>query len=596
MKLIQSVPCLFEHQATRFPQKYAVSMGENRLTYTELNEKANQLAHYLCSLKDCSIPFIPLFLDKSEKSILSILAVLKAGMAYIPISPEATSLMIDSILINSEAQYIISDSIGAEQLKEKKVKLIDLDKLQNELKKFPKANLLNKPLASDCAYAIYTSGTTGHPKGVLVTHNNLLNTYNSWEEAYCLTEHDVHLQMANVAFDVFVGDYLRALGSGAELVLCPKEIMIQPQRLLELIRNKEITCAEFIPAVLRNLLAYLKNKNHLIDQMRLLICGSDLWTMREFREAKKLFHKNTRIINSYGLTEATIDSTYFEEDDNTFADADLVPVGRPFSHVTLYVLDEQLNALVQEIGEIYIGGSGVASGYLGQEELTKERFVFHPITQERLYKTGDLGRFKSDGTLELLGRNQSHIKINGNRVELLTLESILNQHPKINFSIVSSQSKNNKTELLCFILTEDDSLTVEELNTYILAHLPRYYIPKKIYRLEELSLTQNGKVDRSSAAQKIKAELKPNVAPPKNQMEFDILDLWKRHLDLDELGINHHFYEVGGTSIHLVDMISELNQRYQLHLNYCTASLTIKDLAKQVAELITNNELIQFTE
>ncbi|KTC87682.1 non-ribosomal peptide synthetase [Legionella drozanskii] len=585
MPLLPNVPCLFEYQVNQYPNRFALNFNEKRLTYSELNAKANQLAHYLIE-KGGLTSFIPLFLEKSIESMVSLLAILKTGLAYIPISTDATDSMIEAILLDSQATKVITQSKFGSRFAKQGIEVINLDDIEQEVGQFPKTNLVKKPLSSDSAYVIYTSGTTGLPKGVEVTHDNLVWTYYSWEKAYDLTASDVHLQMAHPCFDVFAGDYLRALGSGAELVLCSKEILLHPQALIELIKKTKVSCAEFIPAVLRNLMSYMKLHQIPFNQFRLLVCGSDLWTMREFRAAKNLFGSSVRLVNSYGLTEATIDSTFFEDSKGSFADTDLVPIGKPFSHVNVYLLDEQLNQLsTNEIGEIYIGGKGVAKGYLGREDLTKERFITRPQTKERLYRTGDFGKLLEDGTIEFLGRNQSHTKIYGNRVELPALEAVLNQQPKIEFGIAYASMQNHHHELGCFILASDESLTYEEVMSPIKEHLPNYYLPKRIYLIKELVLTQNGKVDRAFASQQIIGELKPVILAPRNALEEQILLVWKKQLSIKEIGVDQNYYELGGSSLVLATLMSELNQVFKVNLNFCSAALTIQGLAKQINRL-----------
>nr|WP_019218427.1 non-ribosomal peptide synthetase [Legionella tunisiensis] len=357
--------------------------------------------------------------------------------------------------------------------------------------------------------------------------------------------------------------------------------------------------------MLRALLSYLGENKQRLRQFRLLLCGSDLWTMGEYRQARALFGQGTRVINSYGLTEATIDSTYFEEttattDEFSKPDTELVPIGKPFPHVHIYVLNESLQLLPPlEMGEIYIGGEGVAAGYLGQEKMTNERFIVHPEMKERLYKTGDFGKVLTNGTIEFFGRNQTHIKINGQRVELLTLDSILNQHPKIQYSIAYPIfSSSNDTSLGCFVLPSDDSVSFDELVLYIKEHLPVYYVPKTIDVIKELVLNQNGKIDRAITSQKIVKSLKPFVVPPKTVLEKQLAGIWQKWLNLDEIGITHHFCDLGGSSLAFVSMLEEVNRTFNTKISYCNASPTIEDLTKLISlsedvnakRLMANNE------
>jgi amino acid adenylation domain-containing protein len=287
------------------------------------------------------------------------------------------------------------------------------------------------PLArpKDLAYVIFTSGTSGKPKGVMIEHASLTNAYFGWEEIYELRSRvRCHLQMASFAFDVFAGDWVRALCSGGRLVLCPREFLMDPPKLYELMRSKQIDCAEFVPAVLRNLADYLEQQGGQLDFLKLLIAGSDVWHAAESRRFQSLCGPETRIINSYGLTEATIDSTWFLANDLDLPDDRAVPIGSSFLNVQSHILDAELQPLPIGVpGELHIGGQGVARGYFRDPELTRERFIADPFSDDpkaRLFKTGDLARRLPDGMIELLGRTDHQVKIRGMRVELSEVESI----------------------------------------------------------------------------------------------------------------------------------------------------------------------------
>lgn len=291
-----------------------------------------------------------------------------------------------------------------------------MDRKNNESNNFPIDELPNVKDKNTLAYIAYTSGSTGNPKGVMVTHANIFSIYNAWKQVYNLTSDDRHLQIANFGFDVCSGDIIRAFGSGAHLVICPSEIILNPEKLFNLLKKQVIKIAEFTPVVLRKLINYLNEVN--LNFMRLLICGSDAWSIKEYKVFKSYLNPNARLINSYGTTETAIDSTYFEwnESISQLNELSAVPLGKPFPNSKIKILNEALKECPPEVhGEIYIGGEGVSLGYLNQPELTQKKFISLLLNNknEIFYKTGDRGYYLADGNIMFLGRSDDQIKIMG---------------------------------------------------------------------------------------------------------------------------------------------------------------------------------------
>lgn len=311
--------------------------------------------------------------------------------------------------------------------------------------------------------------------------------------------------------------------------------------------------------------------------------------MEEYRRTKKIFGSDTRVINSYGLTEASIDSTYFEEHDdqnNLYSSAAAVPIGHPFPHVSIYILNDLLQPLnVNEVGEIYIGGKGVAAGYLDQPELTAERFVTSPFIDDKgiLYKTGDFGKTLPDGTIDFLGRNQSHIKINGQRVELLAFESTMNQHPNIKCCIAYPEKINeDKISLNCFVLLRRHSITHAKLIEHVKKYLPQYYIPRRIQIISELVFTQNGKIDRTPSSQKIIGEISRSISLPKNGVEKKIHEIWNKIIDHADIGVTCDFYDLGGCSLSFISMLTAVNKEFDIKLACSIEPSSIEGLSQLI--------------
>ena len=564
----------------------AISLLSQSLSYKQLNFFANQLARYLIDLGIVPGDFVLLIADKSFNSVLAILAILKIGAIYVPISETATEKMIQSIINDTNANYIFTRPSHFHCLKSDSLHRIEFTEVEKYIVNYSGEDLPAIEYVSDDAYVIYTSGTTGIPKGVIVTHQNLLNTFSSWQTAYQLSPQDIHLQMADPGFDVFTGDLIRALCSGARLVLCPRELLLQPEKLYQLITAYKISCAEFVPAVLKRLVVYLQQENLDLTSFRLLICGSDQLTLDEYRSFNEISGAHTRVINSYGLTEATIDSTYFEDTKAAYQQGNAIaPIGKPFPHAKIFILNEHLQQVgVDCVGEIYIAGAGVARGYLNQPEMTASRFVFIPsITAERLYRTSDFGKLLPDGNIQFLGRNQTHIKIDGQRVELPAIEVIINRHPRVKQSIVVPYTlSNNKNALQCFLELVDSDLTHEEMMSYLKEHLPYYCIPNKFYEISAIVLTTNGKVDKHPASQKIVAEIQPTILMPRDSLESELTAIWEQVLETDKIGIENDFYDLGGSSLSFLSMLEHVSSQFNLNFETGFCATTIKQISEHI--------------
>jgi uncharacterized NAD(P)/FAD-binding protein YdhS len=397
--------------------------------------------------------------------------------------------------------------------------------------------------------------------------------------------------MAALGFDVFVGDLVRTLCSGAQLVLCSKETLLQPKELYNLIKKHQVSCAEFVPATLRGLLNYSEKEQLKLETFRLLLCGSDQWSMDEYRRVKLLCSSKARVINSYGLSETTIDSTYFEEDaELVLPSTSIVPAGKPFPHVKIHLLDDQGQQVPDgEEGEIYIGGSGVGR-YLNQPQISIERFFPDPyITTQKIYKTGDKGRFLPDGNLEFLGRNQLHIKYDGKRVELSIIESLLNQYQGINQALVIPETQTGKALLNCFVDLADQAISYNELREYLNDSLSNFTVPTKFYVVKKIALTVNGKLDRKTVSQTVLREIKPELIQPTTPLEDELVKIWQEILQVKEIGLQNNFYDLGGSSLLFTQMIEEVNKRLQISLHPPLSIKTIKELSITINSL--NREL-----
>jgi amino acid adenylation domain-containing protein len=484
---------LFELQAMQTPDAVAVVWNDRRLTYRALNARACQLARYLRRRAVGPGALVGICMERSIDAITAVLGVLKAGGAYVPLDPSYPQERLAFMLADSRAAVLLTHGSLQLGLDDRAIQTISLDSDQQHIACESDRNLDRPLLVGQPAYVIYTSGSTGRPKGVIVAHTSLVNIYQAWEAAYQLrTAARRHLQMASFSFDVFSGDLARALCSGGTLVLCPHDHLLLPHQLYDLMRAEQIDCAEFVPAVLRNLVATLEERGERLDFMRLLVCASDSWSLDEYARFRRICGPETRIINSFGVTEATIDSTYFEPASSAPASGQ-VPIGRPFANTEVYVLDGQLQlAPIGVIGELCLGGAGLACGYLGRPDLTAERFVPNPFQTpndkrqtlndeaassafsvqplalgSRLYRTGDRARFSAAGVLEFYGRRDQQLKIRGQRLELGEVEAALRQHPQIAAAAVLADTRAPGGPVLVayLVATNDQRPTTDDRPT-----------------------------------------------------------------------------------------------------------------------------------
>jgi amino acid adenylation domain-containing protein len=595
---LQLKECIHEiiaNRAAMTPDRVAVAYGRDTITYGELNRRANQLARYIVKAGAKPEAIIGISMERSIDLIVAVLAVLKSGAAYMPLDPMypedrlsymANDAMIRILLTDAEsdpswcsgATLIIRPSGERERIEEESPQNLVVDYNQNHL-----------------AYVIFTSGSTGRAKGVMVEHRSLSNAFYAWDEAYDLNAIKTHLQMANFSFDVFTGDFTRALCSGGKLVLCPREILLAPEELCQLIGNEVVDCAEFVPSVLRTLVGYLKKHQLRLETLKVLICGSESWFMDEYGSFLKICGPNTRLINSFGVTEATIDTTWFESKQPDYPARHLVPIGKPFRNMQAYILNSKLQPVpVGVSGELFIGGEGLARGYLNQPELTAQRFIrnsFRGRSPIRLYHTGDFARYLSDGNIELLGRMDYQVKIRGNRVEPGEVEAWIKQYPNVkDTAVIAWGAPQGGNELAAYLVLEkSDPIDVSGLRQFLKRRLPDYMIPTSFNRLEKMPLTPAGKIDRRALPRPEKGRLTEDIdfLLPRNSVEHGLAEIWKEVLGVDRVGIKDDFFDLGGHSLLATQVHSRIQERFAIRMDLRSLfdATTVTELAQLIDTL-----------
>lgn len=589
--------------AAQRPDEIAVSAptesgDTRRLTYGELDRRARRLADRLRirGVRDGAV--VAVCLEKSPELVVTLLAVLQAGGAYLPLDPEQPAERLSGIASDADAVLVIAEEQGRERLSGLRAPVLTLDDLDLDPDPEPGCGTafgLDSP-----AYVIHTSGSTGRPKAVRVSHRNLASAYAAWREEYRL-DHDVHvhLQMASPSFDVFTGDLVRALCSGGTLVLIGRDLMFNTSRLYDTMRAEHVDCGEFVPAVVRGLISHCEREGARLDFMRLLVVGSDAWKNEEYERLRALCGPHTRLVNSYGVTEATIDSAYFEGPAGSLEPSRMVPIGRPFPGSSLYILDRHGEPVPPGVpGELWIGGAGVAIGYAGDPQQTSQRFVTRQLGVKpgdeplRLYRTGDLAHWDSEGGVHLLGRADTQIKVRGHRVEIGEIEYRLARCPDLAHAVVTVRPDARGDDTVCAYCVPAAGAVLDprELRRYLAEYLPTYLIPSCFIELPELPLTPNGKLDTAALPPPRSTALLPSAhEPPVTHCEQRMAHHWQSLLGLDRVGAQDDFFEVGGSSIRLIELIHHLQGEFgvTIPVSRLFRATTLHGMARAVEDVVT---------
>ncbi|MCP4157062.1 MAG: amino acid adenylation domain-containing protein, partial [bacterium] len=569
----------FEEQVARTPRHIAVVDAEGRhLAYGELNEKSNRIAGYL--RKNNSIQpgdLVGIMVGRNEGMVSGILGILKAGGIYVPLDSQMPPDRITYILSDSNCRFLLTEDkyIGiAEEVGA--IPVATLQEIENRQR--PGAHPQPQPSAvcslQSPAYVIYTSGSTGKPKGVIVEHGNLANISAGWLREYKLEDFKVRLlQLASISFDVFCGDICRTLLCGGRMIIASKDIRLDPKNLFKLITMQQVNIFESTPALIVPLFDYIKENQRDIAFMKLLILGSDICQWKDFKKLHSTFGDQLRILNSYGTTETTIDSSYYEPSLENASHIGTVPIGKPMANTRFYLLNSAQKLLPAGLmGELYICGNGLARGYLNAPQLTALRYLPHPYEKgEWIYKTGDACRWLPDGNIELLGRLDHQVKIRGFRIELGEIENVLLYGKRIKETVVQALEDKNGDHYLAAYYVEEDKKTapasITQLRDLLSEKLPDYMIPSYFIPLEKFPLTANGKIDRKALSEPWETALgSAEFQAPTNEIEKKLVEIWRDVLGVKPIGITDNFFEIGGHSLKAINLISKIKKVFQVEL------------------------------
>ncbi|ANF85841.1 Putative non-ribosomal peptide synthetase [Pseudomonas antarctica] len=542
--LEQTLHGMFEAQVARTPDAMAIKAGQQHLTYAELNAQANQLAHHLRALGVQPDSRVAICVERGLEMVIGLYAILKAGAAYVPLDPAYPHERITYMLQDSAPAVVLAQGATRGLLGE--VAVVDLD--QPTWQHQPVDNLGVQGVS---AYVIYTSGSTGQPKGVINDHTGVVNRLLWMQDAYGLTAQDTVLQKTPFSFDVSVWEFFWPLFTGARLVMARPGGHKDPVYLCEVIAAEHITTLHFVPSMLDVFLAH-GDVTQAAGLVRVMCSGEALpgSLVRRFKQQLP----GSALHNLYGPTEAAVDVTAWNcagavTPDNT-------PIGKPIANTRMYVLDSQLQPVpLGVVGELFIGGVQVARGYLNRPELTAERFLDDPFTHGRMYRTGDVGRYLADGTLEYLGRNDDQVKIRGLRIELGEIQARLLEHPQVNEAAVVARE-----ERLVAYYTGTHS-DIDDLRSHLLQHLPEFMVPAIFVHMDGLPLSPNGKLDRKALpAPGLDSVVVREYEAPQGDTEISLASLWAELLNVERVGRHDNFFELGGHSLLAVSLMGRMRR------------------------------------
>lgn len=481
---------LVERQTVRRPGAVAVVYRDTLLTFAELNRRADGLADQLRAAGVGRGAVVALYMERSADAVAALLGVLKAGAAYLPIDASFPAERVAAIVADSGAALVLSDSEATSPPPGARQVAFDNRRAS------PPAQ--SDGSLQDLALVLYTSGSTGAPRGVEITHANLANNVFAWEETHRISTMRVLAQTAFFSFAVFQSDVFRALCLGLTLVICPRDVLLSPRALLQLMRREGVGFLEAVPSLMRSLLTFLHVHNGSLDFLRALVVSADRWYVREHREAQRLLSPAARLSHVYGLSETTFDSTWYDGPTEMLPPNGLVPIGRPFPNIRTYVLDDKLRpASIEGEGEIYVGGAGVARGYRSRPDLTAARFLPSPfVGGDRLFRTGDLARLLADGAIALVGRRDQQVKIRGFRVELGDVEAAVEAHPDIRQAVVEPRASASGRDQLVAYYVAQRPCDPAALRSFVAEKLPEFMVPSLFFAVPGMPLTPAGKVDR----------------------------------------------------------------------------------------------------
>ncbi|MEM9486394.1 MAG: amino acid adenylation domain-containing protein, partial [Cyanobacteria bacterium P01_F01_bin.116] len=604
--LEQTISTLFEKQVEQTPDNIAVVWKDTQLTYQDLNAKANQLARLLQSLGLKPGEFVGILKDRDINFLIAILAIHKARGAYVPIDSTYPLDRISYMLSNSQVRFLLTDNLAlgilnnlsasvtrlrhvicldssAEQITNAQLSQVKLYR-QDNLLQLPTENLDRPSRATDPAYMLYTSGSTGLPKGAIIRHDGAVNHIYGQVDALNLHGGFNFLQSAPASSDISVWQFLGPLLTGGKTVIVDTEIVCNPEKLFKVITTEQLTLVELVPIVLRGLIehsAQMTTEQRRLPDLSLMMVTGEYVPVELVNQWLQLY-PDIKVANAYGPTEAADDITQAIIETPLPENQRTVSIGKPLANLKLFVLDDQMRLVpIGAPGEICVSGIGVGNGYWQNEEKTQASFLPNPFAdperplpnsnKDLIYRTGDLGRWLPDGSLEFLGRIDNQVKIRGFRIELGEIESLLSQHSSVKETvvIVREDIPGNKVLVAYIVETKDskNSELISQLREFLQERLPEHMVPSVFLPLASLPLTPSGKIDRRSLPAPTRDELTVAYVAPITPMQESIAEMWQQILGIERAGIHDNFFELGGHSLLITQLLTKLQNTFDIKIS-----------------------------
>src|SRR5271166_428145 len=588
---------LFEEQAEETPDAVAVIFGEERLTYHELNERANRLAHHLRKLGVGPEVLVGVCVERSLEMIVGLLGILKAGGAYVPLDPEYPQERLTFMIEDGALEVLLIHQASAGKLEEAAAQRVLLEADHPAIAGQPADNLESGATPESPAYVIYTSGSTGRPKGVVVEHRNVTRLFRAAEEHFVFSASDVWTLFHSYAFDFSVWEVWGALLYGGRLIVVPFEVSRSPEFFYRLLEEQGVTVLNQTPSAFYGLIdEAVEAEGNLA--LRYVVFGGEALEPAKLRPWFDRFGDDRpQLINMYGITETTVHVTYRRLTSKD-CDSGASVIGRPLNDLTGYVCDGRLGVQPMGVpGELHIGGAGLARGYLNRPELTAQRFISNPFSDDpnaRLYKTGDLARWLPDGSLEYLGRVDRQVKVRGFRIELGEIEARLVAHPGVkNAAVIVREDQPGERRLVAYLTpteptapqTEEEERLVADLRAQLQATLPHYMTPAAFVLLERLPLTPNGKLDVKALQAPEPISRQRGYVAPETEIERQLCEIWQTVLRLDRVGATDHFFSIGGDSILSLTIVGHaINRGLPVRVKDMFQAPTVRELARLLVD------------
>ncbi len=586
-----------EAHAAQYPDAIALKFKEEQLTYAQLNQRANQLAHYLRSVGVGAEERVAVCVQPSLEIAVSLLGILKAGGVYVPLDPTFPQERLRAILEDTQAKVLFTQAHLLPNLpaiakrccfQQIAQQSICLDRDWEIIDRFPAHNRETEIDLDQTAYIIYTSGTTGKPKGVMATHRNLINYILATQEQFGFNRHDVMPSIARYTFSISLFELLSPLVAGGTLVLLEREQVLDFPRMVQTL--EQLTMIHTVPSLMQRLVAYIKDKGLELQKfqgVKHVFTGGDMVPPDLLESLKNVFG-NANVCVLYGCSEvSSLCANYPVPREQIVTKS---RVGKPFNNVRIRLYDSHQNLVPIGVpGEIYVGGAGVTKGYLHRDDLTQEKFI--AIDGQRFYRTGDLGRLGADGNIEFLGRADFQIKLRGIRIELGDIEGTLRQAPGVREGVVMARELGSgEPGLVAYVvLNREHNPTIESIRDFLQAKLPDYMVPAAFVVLDAMPLNPNQKVDRRALPMPTSENLVgfKMFVPPRNELERQLTQIWEEVLGIEPIGIQNNFFELGGNSLLAVQMLAEVEKQCGKNLPITTllSSPTIEELAKVLCSL-----------